>query len=737
MMSRSGSGCRGVVTVALIVSALLVAAGAACARPRIGLVLSGGGARGLAHIGVLKVLQQLRVPVDAIAGTSMGAIIGGAYAAGVPVDRMQQLITGLHWARLFRDNPPRQRLSNRRKQDERTNIMASIGLRDGHFVLPEGAISGQRLDSFVHQFVARADSIDNFDHLPIPFRAVATDLVTGKPVIFEHGSLATAMRASMSIPGVIAPLKANNRLLVDGGLVRNLPVAVARAMGVDVIIAVNLGTPLLKRSELTSALAVTAQMIAILTEQNVQRSLNRLHPRDILIQPRLGDISAIDFDRGQQAIERGEAAALAQRSRLRRLSLSPAAYARWRERFRAGGGTSQPLLAKIRIVGTHYTNPRVLRSYLQTRVGQPLDRRRLRADIQRLYGRGDFDRVTYRLSKDSQGGDDLTIQVNEKSWGPDYLRFGVGFDTDLHGNSDYGLVTSYLRTWVNPLGAAWQTDLLLGRTSSVRTAFYQPLDVTGRWFVEPYAAYQDRSETLFSDGKSVTDYRIQTARVGLDLGLNLHARGTLRIGPVLRHINAVATPSVAGLAETHATELGLRARYEYDQLDNLGFPGSGDQIQAGLWLTRQSWGAPTNYGRFDLRWTHAFGTPTDRWHTGLELGARLDGELPPYDSFRLGGFQRLSGLQNGELQGQYLGLAKLVYDHRVTRLGGAFGGDLFAGGSVEAGNVWSSRHAIGGNSLKLAASIFLGVDTFLGPFYLGYGHTTAGHNAVYLQLGPR
>lgn len=737
MPFHSGHIRHSVIRVlALILVVLWMVPGWAAARPRIGLVLSGGGARGLAHIGVLKVLEQQRIPIDAIAGTSMGAIIGGAYAAGVPVERMQRLIGALDWSRLFRDSPLRQRLSNRRKQDEQANLVAAIGLRDGHLVLPEGAISGQQLDVFLHKLVARASDIDNFDQLPIPFRAVATNLVTGEPVVFEQGSLATALRASMSIPGVIAPLDVNGRLLVDGGLVRNLPVDIARAMGVDVVIAVNLGTPLLKRSELTSALGVTVQMIAILTEQNVRRSLARLGPKDILIQPHLGDITAIDFDRGEEAIKLGEAAARRQLRRLRRLSLSPAAYAEWRQRFATPTGAPRPLIAKIRIEGTHYTNPQVLRSYLRTRVGWPLDRHQLNDDIERLYGRGDFDRVTYHLSKDPHGGDDLTIDVDEKSWGPDYLRFGAGFDTDLHGNSHYGLVTSYLRTWVDPLGAEWQNDVFLGSTRSLRTAFYQPLDVTGRWFVEPYAGYQDRPETLFSGNQAQTTYQVRTASLGLDLGLNLRSGGELRFGPVLRHINAAATPSGPGSPETHDTQLALQARYRYDQLDNLGFPSRGDRVQAGLLLTRRDWGATSNYGRVDLSWTHAFGDSTNRWHTGLELGARLGGDLPPYDTFTLGGFRRLSGLQTGELRGQYLGLAKLVYARRLAHVGGAFGGDLFAGGSVEAGNVWSAPNAIGPASLQLAAGVFLGVDTLLGPFYFGYGHTAGGHNAVYLQLGP-
>ncbi|MDX1606056.1 MAG: patatin-like phospholipase family protein, partial [Candidatus Competibacterales bacterium] len=666
---------------------LLLAAATAVAqdRPRIGLVLSGGGARGIAHIGVLRVLEQWRVPIDAIAGTSMGAIVGGAYAAGVPVAEMERLIGELDWADLFRDSPPRERFSNRRKQDQRADLIASVGLRGGEILLPEGAVSGQKLDLFLRDLVAPAAEIDRFNRLPIPFRAIATDLVTGEPVVFSRGPLETALRASMSIPGLIAPLQARETLLVDGGLVRNLPVDVARQLGAEVVIAVNLGTPLLEREELQSALGVTVQMIAILTEQNVQRSLEQLGPRDVLIRPRLGDITAADFTRAAEAIVQGEAATREQAERLRALSLSPRAYARWQRRFDRirAEEDAPPVIDSIRVVGTDTVDPARVEARMRLRPGQPLDGELLREDLQRIYGLGDFDRVNYQLVGED-GRRELVIDVHEKSWGPDYLRFGVRFDTDFRDGNRFQLRASYLRTWVDAVGGEWQTDLDFGAEWSLRTEYHRPLDVTGRWFLAPRLGYHEAEDNLFSGGRRVAEFDSTRIVAGIDAGLDLDALGEWRLGPFWQSLEGETV--VGGGAETLSRrQFGLRARLFRDDLNDPVFPWRGAALQGELWWLHESDPAPgeRDYGRFSLDWTRAFGGPVHRFHAGLQLGAGLGGEPPLPDQFTLGGHQRLSGLRTEQLRGRHLGFARLVYARRLGRLGGALGGPAYAGGSLE------------------------------------------------------
>ncbi len=362
----------------------------------VGLVLSGGGARGAAHVGVLKVLEELRVPVDVIVGTSMGSIVGASYASGNSVADMEADVRSITMASLFTDRPPRADLPMRRKQDDESPyIVPELGVTKDGITLPKGVISGVSVEAQLRKLVKFAD-VHSFDRLPIPFRAIATDLGTGEMVVLKDGNLVTAMRASMSVPGGMAPVPIGGRQLVDGGLVRNLPVDIARSMGADVIIAVNLGTPLMRPDEVTSVLKVAAQMINILTEQNVRQSLSELKPQDILIQPELGSFSAGDFDNLPQTVPIGEAAARKVADRLRALSLPPDQYAALRRR--QGPASTDAMISvvdEIRIEGASRINPEVVLQSMYTEAGKPIDRETLDLDLRRIYGRGDFENVSY------------------------------------------------------------------------------------------------------------------------------------------------------------------------------------------------------------------------------------------------------------------------------------------------------------------------------------------------------
>ena len=332
---------------------------AATRRPKIGLVLSGGGARGITHVGVLQVLEEMRVPVDFVAATSMGSIVGGLYASGMPPGEMQHLITTIDWTTLFSDSPPRRELTFRDKQvDTRFPLPLEIGFRDWQFRGFQGALSGANLELFLHELTAKADGVRDFDRLPIPFRAVSTDMVTGTPYVFDTGPLYEAMRASMSIPGVFSPVELRGRLLGDGGLVDNLPVDVVRRMGADIVIAVNIGTPLMNREQLSSIVGLTGQMINILTEQNVRAQLASLRPDDVLISPDLGALSAVDFTKGPEFIRLGDAAARAAAPKLAPFALPPAAYAAWKAALPKIADTPPPRIEFVRIEGTQLRQSR-------------------------------------------------------------------------------------------------------------------------------------------------------------------------------------------------------------------------------------------------------------------------------------------------------------------------------------------------------------------------------------------
>ena len=320
--------------------------------------------------------------------------------AALGPEEMERRLTTANWDELFVDEPPRQNWPIRRKdQGLRPTWDFSLGVNEKGVQLPRGALAGQKVELFFADLVKGADGVRSFDDLPIPFRAVATDLEDGGMKVFDSGPLPEVMRASMSVPGLFAPVAIDNHLYVDGGLVRNLPVDVARKMGVDLVIAVNLGSGYLPREDLGSVVGVLGQMIAILTEQNVQRSLKELRKgKDILIVPDLGDITSSDFNRAADAIKTGEVAARAAAPQLKRLSLSPEAYAVWRA-DRPAPATDAAPIAVVDVQGLKRVNPEVFAPLIAHQEGRPLDRHRLEADIQDLYGSGDYDGINYRIQQ--------------------------------------------------------------------------------------------------------------------------------------------------------------------------------------------------------------------------------------------------------------------------------------------------------------------------------------------------
>ncbi|MGL6112018.1 MAG: patatin-like phospholipase family protein, partial [Rubrivivax sp.] len=488
------------------------AAAPAASRPRICLVLSGGGARGAAHVGVLKVLEELRVPVHCIAGTSMGAIVGASYASGMGTDEMLAEMAQITSERLFNDKPPRTDQPMRIKADDSLPLAApELGLNDGKLSLPKGLVNGVALEAELRRLVKVRDA-RRFDQLPIPFRAVATSLGDGQMVVFDRGLLPTAMRASMAVPGLIAPLKLGDRLLIDGGLVRNLPIDVAREMGADVIIAVNLGTPLLRPDQIDGLQGVSMQTLGILTEQNVRQSLQQLRPQDLLIEPALGDFSAADFDNLIKAVPFGEAE-----------------FAQLRRQQQSGEAPVLPVIAAVEIAGQRRVNAESIVQTMQTQAGQPLNEDVLDLDMRRIYGSGDFESVRPELL-DSGGTQTLVVNVTEKGWGPQYLRLGLSLSSDLGQDAQFNFYGQLRSTWLNSLGAEWRNDVVLGNDVVLASRFYQPLSPDQRWFVEPRVAYSDTPLYLYSGDVLAALYRERTVGAGLDAGLNFSHYGQLRVG---------------------------------------------------------------------------------------------------------------------------------------------------------------------------------------------------------------
>ena len=727
----------------LLLAALALPAGAAepvtpaptAKRPKICLVLSGGGARGAAHVGVLKVLEEYRVPVHCIAGTSMGSLVGAAYASGMTVAEMDQIMASITKELLFKEKPPRAEQSMRRKADDyKPFIGPEIGIKDGNVFLGKGIVTGVQLETVLRQ-LSRIKGYQNFDKLPIPFRAVATDLVNGKAVVFKDGELANVMRASMSVPGAVAPAEFDGMMLVDGMLTSNLPVDAARAMGADIVIAVNVGTPLLKRDELNGIGGVLGQMLSILTEQNVQASLASLKPDDILITPELEGVATGDFDDLKKIAPLGEPAARKVAERLARLSIPAAEYAALRERQMIAVVPDVRPVDEIRFEKLALVNPELVRTHMQTKPGEPIDQKKLDMDMRRIYGTGDFEHVNYRYLEEP-GKRILAVDAVEKSWGPDSLRFGLGLSSDFAGDALYNVLVSYRKRWINPLGAEWRTDLQIGSTTSLGSEFYQPLTASGAFFVAPGAFLQRTNGPIYQGDKRLATVDRKKAQLSLDLGANLYEYGTFRLGVLAGKVKReLDTGTLPFAVNSDTITLGAyNARLVLDQLDSVHFPRDGWKADFQYLKSDTALGADDSYKKWEVGgvFVHSFGEHT----INLSAGAGdLSGskQTPAYDQFSWGGFLKLSGFSTGQLIGENLKYGRAMYYHRLSRSSifeGAYGGI-----SLETGKM--GHPAVPGNrdDWIRAASVFVAADTPLGPAYLGYGQAQDGPSSFYFYLG--
>jgi NTE family protein len=707
---------------------------AAPTAPRIGLALSGGGARGLAHVGVLKVLEELRVPIHCVTGTSMGAIVGGTFAAGRSPAEMEKIVLAADWNEVFSDHPPRAEISVRRKIDDYQTLFApEFGLKDGRLALPKGVIAGVSIESFFRVLATPAFGISNFQKLPIPFRAMATDIETGEAVVLDHGSVAQAMRASMSVPGAIAPVEIDGRLLVDGGIANNLPIDEARKLCADVVIAVNISTPPLKRKEITSALSVAAQLVNFLGKQNVDDQLKNLGKQDVLITPDLGDISMVTFDRSADAIRIGEQATRAMADSLKRYSLPPQQYAELRA-TQTAESKALGTVDEIRFEGLERTNPEVLRALVASKPGEPLSEAKIGTDLRRIYGRGDFESISYHLSGDI-GARAMVIEPREKSWGPDYLKFGLGLSSDFHGDNTFNLLGQYRRTWLNRLGGESLTQAQVGEDTHLASEFYQPLDEAGRWFVAPNVLIGQKTRGLFAGDDKVADYLVRVGRVGLDAGTVLGTWGQLRVGPIWSRVDAHVDTGSPVLPSVRENTAGLRALMFVDQTDHAWFPTHGFGATGSAYAATTSLGSAHNYQRLEGSIRGASSWGSDTLNYSVSGGTDLGSGMPPYETFTLGGPLRLSGYRINQFAGRKFAFARAMYYHRAFALPDLLGSGVYVGGSLEAGRV-TDRFDNGPSEGTLwSGSVFLGADTAAGPAYLGLGAGKAGHWALYLLLG--
>jgi NTE family protein len=735
------------VLAAALAAGCLWASGTALAvdtppRPRICLVLSGGGARGMAHIGVLKVLEELKIPIDCIAGTSMGAVVGGLYASGMTARQIDATMRSVDWQEAFRDTPPRRDLAFRRKQDDRNFLVRlPLGLKHGQILLPKGFIQGQKLQETLRQLTLPFSNSTHFDSLPTPFRAVATDLETGNAVVMEEGDLAIAMRASISAPGVFAPVESQGRLLVDGGLAENLPISVARAMHADILIVSDVSFPLQTRSGLGSALSISNQMLAILVRKDSDRQRATLAPADILIEPNLGSTPATDFTVSNSVINGGEEAAREAAAKLSVYSVGDAAYQQYLAR-RSSREPGLPAIQFVRVDEQSKRYEKTILAQMQPLVGKTLDFDQVGKRVTELYGLGNFETLDYSLVEQGRGADEetgLEIRARRKSWGPNYLRFGLNLEDDFQGNSHYNAAARFILTEINTLGAELLTDLQIGSNPKVAAEFYQPLDADRTWFLAPSARIEARDLAIYVKNLQIADFRDREAEADFDIGRNLGNWGEIRAG---FHRTNGATRERFGdpsLVVPQYNNGEYFFKFSYDRLDNVHFPREGQTFSMQWDANRTNLGADVASDRVQADWLMARSRGRNTLLLWTSAGSTLDGNLNPTalpDFFSLGGFFNLSGLAPQSLIGPHYALARAIYFRKIGRGGeGFFEFPAYIGMSLEMGNTWQHRGDFSVQSARKDASLFLAFDTFLGPVYLGSGYDQGGTAAFYLFLG--
>jgi NTE family protein len=705
-------------------------------RPRVGLVLAGGGALGISHIGVLRVLEELRVPVDCIAGTSIGALVGGSYAVGQDPATLERVTLGADWDDIFVDEAARANKAFYRKELEKRGYWGlELGLGPDGVKAPFAVVQGRKLRPFFQEMVGYAVP-SSFDRLPIPFRAVATDVQRSEMVVLDRGDLARAMRASMAVPGAFAPEEIDGRLLVDGFVVRNLPVDVARDMGADVVIVVNLDFPPPTRAELESVGSFLNQVVGIVSRQNVAAQLATLREGDVLIKPELKGFGSSSFKEGAKLVKSGEAAARAVQDQLSRLALSPEAWQAHLAARKARRETAPPPeVVVVDTEGLKRVNPTAVQDQMKPGRGETLARNEVGPLADRLYGSGDYQFIDYRLL-DTDGRRVLAIRPVEKAWGPNYLNFGLQLYTSIGSDSEsrFNLLGAYRKTWLNRLGAEWRNEVSVGRNNRLITEFYQPLALSSALFVAP-RLFADQSRIDYAaDDQFVATYVLNRAGGGIDVGSELGRYGEVRLGYSYTRIRATPSIALPGFPDEQYIRSGVRGLLALDRLDSAFFPSRGYYAHLRGFDSLGPSGEVPRYRLGEANVTLPVGFGSNRLIAGFSAGTAAGTDPPVYEYFRLGGPFRFSGYALDQLQGPEYWLARGIYHHRVPGVP-IIAPSLIVGASVETGQVLARLGVDDPARQLLSGSLFVATDTAIGPAYVSYGYARGGIWAIYFTLG--
>ncbi|HGF3748943.1 TPA: patatin-like phospholipase family protein [Vibrio parahaemolyticus] len=729
-------------------------------RPKVAVVLAGGGAKGAAHIGVLKALEEMHIPVDIITGTSMGAYVGGLYATGMSADEIESFIYSVDWNSGYRDRVDRsQRRVRDKEYEDRYQITTDLGLRFGEVRAPTGVVQGQNMLRVLRETTGNLGRFDSFDELAIPYRSVATDILELDEVVIGNGYLVDAMMASMSVPGALPPYKLNGHMLVDGGVVNNMPVDVARAMGADVVIAVDISTDYKTEDDFTGLFTVADQLSNYLVRRSTQQQVETLQEHDVYIRPNVGQMETVEFDKMPWAFQSGYDITKEMESKLAGLRLSNAEYQKYIDhkqevRKKLVYGDDRVVDEIVIVNNTHYSDV-LLTNRLELETGRKIETAEIEKAVEDLYALDRFELITYHF-EEVDGSNLLVFDVNEKSWGPNYLNFRFFLEDDFDTDSQYGIGMSTNFTNLNSHGAEMALNVEMGTDKLIEAELYSPVLSSQEFFVAGKVAYSSEGRNLpVSDDdsslSSVNDFLpvSYTEFVSeIAIGIQPTLWQELRLGGRYSS-GSIELSTLASVGNLDFERRGLFANYRLDTLDDFAFPTRGLLVDLEYLVSHDT--SPEEIGQ---------SKPKDIVEdTVYEIDARFKGAMSyqrhtlvgqaeysfvqsknssiTLDPRELGGFLHLSGIPRNSLIGQNLFFSSLVYRYKwFDNDFGLFEAPVYVGASLEHGGTWSD------NDLKLneaplynAASIFFGVDSPIGPIMLAYGRTEQDMEAVYLIVG--
>ncbi|NBS62790.1 MAG: patatin [Betaproteobacteria bacterium] len=705
-------------------------------RPVVAVVLGGGGARGAAHVGVLRVLERAGVPIDIITGTSAGAIVGGLYAAGQTPDQIEDTLRTIDWDATLTDRPPRSRRVQNSRSDERVMISREVaGVSELEVRAPSALVQGQQFDFILRNLTLPVQRITDFDRLRVRFRAVATDAATGDPVVLGGGDLARVIRASMSVPAVFAGVDINGRLLIDGAVSNNLPISVAIEMGADIVIAVDISTPLRPREQLGSLLAMMDQMTGFLTARNTADQISRLRAVDLLLRPQVDGLSTSDFSQAHEAVELGERAASQSIRRLEEIALLARANSAPQPvvaGVTAGAAQVLPVIGFVRFENPSSLRDEVLRAKLGDLLGRPLDLDALKLGLDRIYATEAFESVRYRLDEEGERTG-LVVSVTPRSWGRDALNFGLRMAAERRRGAEFDFGVAYEARAINELNGKWRTELQLGQSTLVATEIYQPLDPAEYWFVNARIGASDTLRKRYINNQPVSEYGITRKGVQAAFGANVDRYGDVRVGIRRSFGNTrLALGESDPYPRYQFDEASVFASTEFENLDSIRFPRSGARLLLISSHSLPRLGASADYRQFEARATAARSWSAHTLIGQANVGLTTRGSSPLEAQFSMGGLFTMPGYNLDSLIGQQLVHSSLTYMYSFGRVALL---PVYLGASWHAGNVRDERSAIQGSRLLQGRAVFAGTDTLIGPIYLGLGASPGAGSAVYLNLG--